>query len=197
MRRESRVAIYERVKFGDKWGRKKVKLPPLKRDGKLFLKDDRQGIFQLSWYEARRKQWQNVKGRVSDRELPYLSDALSQAEDQSRFLNNPHSQVVGPTNDGIARKKLTLEAALYLEAKSGCKKTVGAHKQAVVEFQQWAIKAKKGRGIIFVDEITKPVLRRFYDYLVDGDEDEDGPANCPFTAAFKVMRVNSFVRCWR
>ena len=194
MRREFRVAIYERVKCGDKWGRKMVELPALKRDGTLYLKHDRQGIFQLSWYEARRKQWQNVKGRVSDRELPYLSDALSQAEDQSRFLHNPHSQVAGSTNNGIARKKLTLEAALYLEAKSGSKKTVGAHKQAVREFQQWDIKSKKGRGIIYADEITKPLLRRFYDYLVDGDEDEDGPANCPFTAAFKVMRVNAFVR---
>jgi integrase len=35
---------------------------------------------------------------------------------------------------------------------------------------------------------------RFFDYLVDGDEDDDGPANCPFTAALKIMRINSFVR---
>jgi len=40
-----------------------------------------------------------------------------------------------------------------------------------------ALKPKKGGRIIYVDEVTKPVLRKFFDYLVDGDEDNDGPAN--------------------
>ena len=80
------VAIYERVKFNSKWTRVHV-LPPQgrKRDGKLFLKDDRQGKFQLSWYEDRQKQWQQVKSRVSDRKLPYPSDAVTQAEDKSWY----------------------------------------------------------------------------------------------------------------
>ena len=50
------VSIYERVKSNGKWTRVHVRPPQgRKRDGKLFLKDDRQGKFQLSWYENRQK----------------------------------------------------------------------------------------------------------------------------------------------
>jgi integrase len=194
VRREITVSIYERVKYGAKWLRKKVAIPPLKANGTLYLKNHRQGVFQLSWYEDRNKQWQVVKSRVGDRDLPFLSDAIAQAEDKSWFLSNQHRQVTDPTQNGIAQKKLAVEVAPYIAAKSGCRKTVSAHRQAVSEFQQWAARPKNGRGIIYVDEITKPLLRKFFDYLVDGDEDEDGPANCPFTAALKIMRVNCFVR---
>ena len=164
------------------------------RDGKLLLKDDRRGIFQLSWYENRKKKFQEVKCSISDRELPFLSEAIAQAEDKAWFLSNQHRQVTDPTKDDTARKTLAMEVNAYLVAKSGCKKTVSAHRQAVTEFQHWALKPKKGGGIVYVDEITKPLLRKFFDYLVDGDEDDDGPANCPFTAALKIMRINSFVR---
>ena len=58
---EIKVTIYERVKLDNKWTRVRVEIPGgRKRDGKLFLKDDRQGKFQLSWYEKRIKQWQDV-----------------------------------------------------------------------------------------------------------------------------------------
>jgi integrase len=194
MRQKTRVTIYQRVKHGTKWGRKRVAIPPLKKDGTLFLKDDRQGIFQLCWHESRQKQWQNVKGRVSENELPFLTDAITQAEDKSWFLNNRDRRVYDPTRDIVERKKLFVEVPRYIEAKSGCKKTVSAHEHAVREFLEWAKKPKKGRGLVYVDEISKALLRRFFEYLVDGDEDDDGPANHPFTAAFKVMRVNSFVR---
>jgi len=160
----------------------------------LYLKDDRRGVFQLSWYEERQKQWQNVKGRVSENELPFLSDAITQAKDKSWFLNNRDRRVYDPTTDVVERKKLSVEVPRYLEAKSGCKKTVSAHEHAVREFLEWAKKPKRGRGLVYVDEISKALLRRFFEYLVDGDEDDDGPANHPFTAAFKVMRVNSFFR---
>ena len=53
---------------------------------------------------------------------------------------------------------------------------------------------KKGRGLVYVDEVIKSILRRFFEYLFDGEDDHDGPAKYPFTAAMKVMRVNSFVR---
>jgi integrase len=189
------VAIYERVKSNGKWTR--VHVPPpqgRKRDGKLFLKDDRQGKFQLSWYENRQKEWQKVKSRVSDRELPYLSDAVTQAEDKSWYLSNRHRQVSDPTSADSGRKKLGLEVCCYIEAKSGCGKTVSAHRHALKEFQEWATARKKGRDIAYMDEIDKRLLRRFFEFLVDGDEEEDGPANCPFTAAHKVMKVNSFYR---
>jgi hypothetical protein len=59
------VSIYERVKSNGKWTRVHIQPPQgRKRDGKLFLKDDRQGKYLLSWYENRQKQWQHVKGRV-------------------------------------------------------------------------------------------------------------------------------------
>ncbi len=194
MRRETTVSIYERVKRGAKWRRQRVQIPPRKANGTLYLKDDRQGAFQLSWYEERQKQWQSVKGRVSENEPPLLSDAITQAEDKSWFLNNRDRRVYDPTTDVVERKKLSVEVPHYIEAKSGCKKTVSAHEHAVKEFLEWAKKPKRERGLVYVDEISKPVLRRFFDYLVDGDEEDDGPANHPFTAAFKVMRVNSFVR---
>ncbi len=46
MRQKIKVTIYQRVKYGTKWGRKRIAIPPLKKDGTLFFKDDRQGIFQ-------------------------------------------------------------------------------------------------------------------------------------------------------
>src|ERR1035437_9903013 len=93
------VSIYERVKSNGKWTRVHIQPPQgRKRDGKLFLKDDRQGKYQLSWYENRQKQWQDVKGRASDRELPHVSDAVVQADDKSWFLSNRHRQVADPTS---------------------------------------------------------------------------------------------------
>jgi hypothetical protein len=41
MRQKTKVTIYERVKHGTKWGRKRVAIPAFKIDGTLFLKDDR------------------------------------------------------------------------------------------------------------------------------------------------------------
>jgi hypothetical protein len=68
-RQKIKVTIYQRVKRGTKWGRKRVTIPSLKIDGMLFLKDDRRGIFQLCWHENRQKRWQNFKGRVNQLEV--------------------------------------------------------------------------------------------------------------------------------
>jgi integrase len=194
MRRETRVTIYERVKPGNKWGRKKVELPLLKRDGTLYLKDDRRGIFQLSWYESYRKKWLNVNSPVSDRDLPFLSDAIAQATDKSWSLDNRHRQELDQTRKPSTRKAIAEEVTVYLDAKCGARKTISAYTQALNEFQIWAAKAKRGRGLVHVDEITKSHLRRYFNFLVDGDEDDDGPSNDPFTAGMKIMRVNSFIR---
>ncbi|MFY9909320.1 MAG: site-specific integrase [Candidatus Sulfotelmatobacter sp.] len=192
---EIKVTIYERVKLDNKWTRVRVEIPEgRKRDGRLFLKHDRQGKFQLSWYEKRTKKWQDVTNPNDEQQMPLLSHALQQADDKSWFLNNRHRNIADPTVVAVARKKLADEILSYLEAKSGCKKTVSAHRLALTEFQRWATQQKKGRGIRYVDEITKPLLRQFFDYLVDGNEDDDGPENTPFTAAHKVMKVNSFYR---
>jgi integrase/recombinase XerD len=190
-----KVKIYERVKVEGKWTILPVGTPKLrKKDGKPFLHDDRQGKFRISWYENRRKQWQTVKNRVSEEELPYLSDAVAQSEDKAWFLSNRNRNVADPTVETASRKRLADEVASYLDAKSGCKKTVSAHRLALTEFQAWATPQKKGRGIRYVDEVTKPLLRMFFDFLVDGDENEDGPENTPFTAVHKIMKINSFYR---
>ena len=130
-----------------------------------------------------------------EQKLPLLSHAFQQADDKSWFLNNRHRNIADPTAPAAAQKKLGDEIPSYLEAKSGCPKTVSAHRLALTEFQRWATLPEKGRrGIQFVDEITKPLLKKFFAYLVDGNEEEDGPENTPFTAAHKLMKVNSFYR---
>jgi hypothetical protein len=122
------VRIYERVKHAKKWSTVPVEIPKLKKDGTLFLRGDRQRKYRISWYENRRKQWHSVKSRVSEKELPYLSDAIRQAEDKAWFLNNRQRNVTDPTVGTTARKKLADEIPLYINAKSGCKKTVSAHR---------------------------------------------------------------------
>jgi len=190
-----RVKIYERVKLDGKWTRRPVAVPDRrKRDGRLFVHHNRQGKFQISWYEGRKKKWQDVKNPASDTDLPFLSNAVKDAEDKAWYFNNRHRNVSDPTAEAAALKKLDQEIEVYLNGKSGCKKTRSAHRHALTEFQDWATQQKKGRGIRYVDEITRQLLRVFFDYLVDGDEDEDGPENTPFTAAGKVMKINSFYR---
>ena len=133
---EVKVAIYERVELDGEWTRVPVKIPNgRKRDGRLFLKDEREGKFQLSWYEKRQKKFQNVTNPTDEQKLPLLSHALEQAKDKSWFLNNRHRNVTDPTAAIPTRKKLADEIRSYLEAKSGCKKTVSAHRLALTEFQ--------------------------------------------------------------
>jgi hypothetical protein len=75
MRRKITVSIYERIKCGAKWRRRKVAIPPLKAVGTLYLENDRQGIFQLTWYEARHflRQFQT---ELSESILQVLSELL-------------------------------------------------------------------------------------------------------------------------
>ncbi len=94
----------------------------------------------------------------------------------------------------MERKKLSVEVPRYIEAKAGCRKTVSVHEHAVNEFFEWAKKPKRGRrGGLRRRDLEGVAPHRLFEYLVDGDEDDDGPANHTFTAAFKVMGVNSFV----
>jgi hypothetical protein len=58
---EIKVTINERVKLDGRWTRILFDIPDgHRRDGRLFLKDERQGKFQLSWYEKRCKKLQDV-----------------------------------------------------------------------------------------------------------------------------------------
>jgi hypothetical protein len=97
---EIKVTIYERVKRDGDWTRVPVEIPAgRKRDGRLFLKDDRQGKFQLSWYEKRRKKLQDVTrccgadcSETNSCRLPVAPHATGEAIDVHRsgwqFRNN-------------------------------------------------------------------------------------------------------------
>ena len=85
MRRKITVSIYERVKHGAKWRRKRVAIPPCKANGTLFFKDDRQGIFQLSWHENDRN-----NGRAS-KAVPAKIDLRFSPMPLRRPMTNPGS----------------------------------------------------------------------------------------------------------
>ena len=173
-----RVSIYERVKKSGKWREKHVPTPRIiKKDGSLFGKDNREGHFLISWYENRKKKRQVVKGRM-------LSDAVSLARSKAWYLNGRRQQhIVQDPTKTAPRPVIQEQVPLYLEAKSGCGKTLSAHRLALRELMAFAATEK----IYYVDEITKPFVRRFYEELLDG-------GNTPFTAANKVLKVNSFYR---
>jgi integrase len=175
------VSIYERTKSNGVWNTVSVALPRLnKKTGKSFLQDDRRGKFKLSWYEGRKKKFQNVESRCQ-RELPLLSEAIDQCHEKQRYLSNRDIASKDPTVPD-SRKVLSVAIVSYLAAKSGCKKTLDAHTYALNQFREWA-------KIQYVDEISKALLRRFFEYLVD-----DEPENSGFTAAWKILRINAFYR---
>ncbi len=178
-----RVTIYERVKTKGIWHEVPVRIPRIiKKDGSLFVKDERQGSFLISWYEQRKKQRQRVKGANNDRQLPWLSAAVALAKSKQWYLNNRQHNVVDPTT-AAPRLTISEQIPLYLDAKSGCKKTISAHRLALKEFMGFAAE----QHVAYVDEITKAMMHRFYEELLDG-------GNTPFTAANKILKVNSFYR---
>jgi hypothetical protein len=58
------------------------------------LKDDRHGKFQLSWYENRIKQWQDVTNPNDEQQSPLLSHALQQADDKSWYRLSRRKQII-------------------------------------------------------------------------------------------------------
>jgi hypothetical protein len=151
------VSIYERLKRNGGWSTVAVALPRInKKTGQPFLQDDRRGKFKLSWYEAGVKKFQNVTSR-SRGELPLLSEAIDQCEDKQRYLSNRDIATIDPTVPSD-RRVLSVAIDAYLAEKSGCKKTVDAHTYALNQFRNWAV-------IRYIDEISKALLRRFFEYL--------------------------------
>ena len=179
-----RVNIYERVKTDDGWKDRPVALPKLKPDGNLYLRDTREGSFIVSWYEGR------VKKR-HPKTCQTLSEALLVKADKEWYLNNLHRGVKDPTIPET-RLPISVAVAAYVDAVTGADKTRSAHRQVVTEFEEWNAKNSElpsTQRKKFVEEIDKAHLRKFFDYLVDDD-----PENCPYTAAWKVLRVNKFIR---
>jgi len=180
-----RVNIYERVKTDRGWRDRTIVFPSrLKPDGKLYLKDDRAGAFIVSWYEGRQK-------KRHPKTCQWLGEALRVKADKEWYLQNLHRGVEDPTLPDT-RLPISVAVASYIDGVTGADKTRSAHKQAVTEFEDWNAKNKElpdSQRKKFVDEIDKAHLRKFFDYLVD-----DEPENCPYTAAWKVLRVNKFIR---
>ena len=177
-----RVTIYERVKQAGKWHEAPVRIRRIiKKDGSLFAKDNRQGRFIISWYENRKKQRQAVK--TPNNTLPFLSDAVSLARSKAWYLNSRQTHPVQDPTTAKPRPEVYPSVDLYLDSKSGCKKTLSAHRLALEEFRGFCAR----EGIAHVDEITKAHMHRFYEELVEG-------GNVPFTAANKILKINSFYR---
>jgi integrase len=174
------VNIYERVKVDGKWRDWPVLLPKLKPDGKLYLKDDRDGKFMISWYEGRKK------ARYAQT-FKTLSEALRVKVDKEWYLQNLHRGVQDPTLPD-PRVPISVAINVYLDGLTGSKATKKAHRHDLREFEAWN-EGLEHRKKKFVEEIDKVHMRRFFEYLVD-----DEPENCPFTAAWKLLRLNKFIR---
>ncbi len=174
------VNIYERVKVDGKWRDWPVEVPKLKPDGKLYLKDGRDGKFMISWYEGRKK----VRYAQT---FKTLSEALRVRADKEWYLQNLHRGVQDPT---LPDPRVPIPTAInaYLDEITGSKATKKAHRHDLREFEAWNEGLEQGKKK-YVEEIDKAHMRRFFEYLVD-----DEPENCPFTAAWKLLRLNKFIR---
>jgi len=176
------VTIYERIKQGKRWREVLVPFPrTIKKDGSLFAKDEREGKFIILWCEKRRKKRQAVK--AGNRRLPLLSDAVMLARSKQWYLESRKTHPVQDPTLANPGAEIYASTELYLAAKSGCAKTLTAHKLALREFREFCAR----EHIAYVDEIAKAHLHRFYEQLV-----HDG--NSPFTSALKLMRVNQFYK---
>jgi integrase len=178
-----RVKIYERVQVHrGRWTDRAATIPKLRSDGTLYLKDEREGKFRVSWYEGTKKQWHPTACRT-------LSEALKVKDDKEWFLKNQNRPGVQDATLPDVRLPISAAVDLYVDSLTRCKRTRSAYEHAVREFEAWNSSLKNGGKKAFVEEIDKAHLARFFDYLVD-----DEPENCPYTAALKLLRVNAFVR---
>jgi len=177
-----RVKIYERVQVEERWTDRTVTMPKLRSDGTLYLKDDREGRFRVSWYEGAKKQWHpSTFGR--------LGDALRAKSDKEWFLANQTRPGVQDPTTPDARATIATSVERYVESLTGSKRAKSAYEHAVREFAEWNGGLKNGSRKTFMEEIDKAHMAKFFDYLVD-----DEPENHPYTAALKLLRVNAFIR---
>ena len=177
-----RVKIYECVKVQGKWTTVTVKIPNLRPDGTLYMRDDRDGKFRVSWYEGDKKQWHPTTCRR-------LSDALKVRSEKEWFLKNQTRPGVQDPTKPDARAPIAASVERYVESLTGSKRTKSAYGHAVREFEAWNASLKNGSKKKFIEEIDKAHMARFFDYLAD-----DEPENHPYTAALKLLRVNAFIR---
>ncbi|MGA8871419.1 MAG: site-specific integrase [Candidatus Acidiferrales bacterium] len=178
-----RVKIYERVQIHrGRWTDRAVTIPKLRSDGTLYLKDEREGKFRVSWYEGTKKQWHPTTCRT-------LGEALKVKDDKQWFLKNQNRPGVQDPTLPDVRLPISTSVDLYIDSLTRSKRTKIAYGHAVRQFEAWNASLKNGSRKTFVEEIDKAHLARLFDYLVD-----DEPENCPYTAALKLLRVNAFIR---
>jgi len=174
-----KVSIYERIKDADGWHEKYISPPKLFKVGSVPKKLNRKGTFIISWYDHRKKKRQPVEGNS-------LEAAVMAARGKAYWLNARRGgvQVMDPTRRIALRLEIAIAINDYLQGKAGCAKTLSAHKLALREFKEFAA----SQNVEFIDEMDAALLRRWYaDLTDDGD-------NVPFTAANKLLKVNSFYR---
>jgi hypothetical protein len=177
-----RAKIYERMQVHGVWTDRAVSIPNLKPDGTLYLKDERDGKFRISWYEGRKKLWHPTTCCSLGRALRVKSDKEWDLKNQSRpGVQDPSLPDVRPS--------ISSSIGSYVDSLTGSKRTKTAYGHAVNEFAVWNESLKNGNRKKYVEEIDKAHLAKFFDFLVD-----DEPENCPFTAAMKILRVNAFIR---
>jgi len=174
-----KVSIYERIKGSDGWHERYVPPPRLFKGGSVPKRLNRKGTFIISWYEHRKKKRQPVEGHT-------LEAAVMAARGKAYWLNARRGgvQVVNPTRRIALRLEIAIAIEDYLKGKAGCAKTLSAHRLALREFKEFAA----SENVEFIDEMDAALLRRWYEDLI-----EDGD-NVPFTAANKLLKVNSFFR---
>ena len=153
---------------------KYVPMPKIKKDGTLFVRDERTGSFMISWYEDRKKKRQAVEGTR-------LSDAVALAKSKGWYLNNRREHEVRDPTTTAKRMRIDEQIPLYLEAKSVCPRTIIALKLALQQFQNHCAAER----VAYMDEVTKSLMFRWYDKLIAG-------GNCPKTSAIKPMRASAF-----
>jgi hypothetical protein len=157
-----RVKIYERVKVQGKWTTVTVKIPNLRPDGTLYMRDDRDGKFLVSWYEVNKKQWHPTTCRR-------LSDALKVKSEKEWFLKNQTRPGVQDPTKSDARAPITISVERYVESLTGSKRTKSAYGHAVREFAEWNSNLRNGNRKMFMEEIDKAQMARFFDFLVDDE----------------------------
>ena len=127
-----RVKIYERVQVEERWTDRTVTMPKLRSDGTLYLKDDREGRFRVSWYEGAKKQWHpSTFGR--------LGDALRAKSDKEWFLANQTRPGVQDPTTPDARATIATSVERYVESLTGSKRAKSAYEHAVREFAEWNV----------------------------------------------------------
>jgi hypothetical protein len=116
-----RAKIYERVQVHrGRWTDCAVTIPKLRSDGTLYLKDEREGKFRVSWYEGTNKQWHPTTCRT-------LSDALKVKSDKEWFLKNQSRPGVQDPTTPDSRAPISISVDRYVESLTGSKGTKRAY----------------------------------------------------------------------